>query len=97
MRGESTATWPRSTALLAAATNRSVRGRGGLGNGGGVGVADGSSTLLLVCRAATGIEVPRALTVRSSTVIARTLGNSLVFIFPLSIYQFKRTVALVVF
>jgi len=64
-------------------------GAGGLGNGGGVGVADGANTLPpLLCLAAIVTEVPRTLTERSTTVIATTLANRFVFIFfstPLSI------------
>jgi hypothetical protein len=57
-------------------------GPGGLGNGGGVGVADGANTLpLMVCLAAIGAEVPRTLTERSTTVIATTIANRFVFIF----------------
>jgi hypothetical protein len=57
-------------------------GAGGLGNGGGVGVADGANTLPpLVCLAAIVTEVPRTLTERSTSVIATTLANRFVFIF----------------
>ena len=59
-------------------------GAGGLGNGGGVGVADGANTLPpLVCLAAIVTEVPRTLTERSTSVIATTLANRFVFIFSL--------------